>query len=175
MNSLYENILGETFGSLPPSLRELHGHSASVSYRGRGTVERGTGWLSRLIGGLMRFPPATADTAVGVSFDIHDGRETWTRQFGSHRFRSTLSANPPGLREAIGWVTILFQLAADATGLQMRPVGWRALGIPLPRALWPRIIAREYEEHGRFHFHVEAAMPVAGLIVRYCGHLQKVP
>jgi len=48
---------------------------------------------------------------------------------------------------------------------------WSACGIPLPRALAPRGDSYEFVEAGRFHFHVEIATPITGLIVRYRGWL----
>jgi hypothetical protein len=44
-------------------------------------------------------------------------------------------------------------------------------GLPLPRILAPRIAAHESAPDGRFHFHVEIAHPLTGLIVRYRGFL----
>ena len=173
MKSLYQRLLGDAFLALPTAVRELHGHTESVTYVGRGSVERGTGWLSCMVGALMRFPPAMPDTPVSVRFDIFNGVETWTRQFGAYRFHSTLSASLPHLHESFGWVNIQFQLNADTNGLDMQPLGWRALGMPLPRALWPKIVAREYAAHDHFHFHVEASHPLVGLLVRYRGYLQK--
>jgi hypothetical protein len=44
-------------------------------------------------------------------------------------------------------------------------------GIPLPVVLAPRGDSYEYAENGRFHFHVEIAHPITGLIVSYRGWL----
>ncbi|MEP7156502.1 MAG: DUF4166 domain-containing protein [Betaproteobacteria bacterium] len=173
MKSLYQIVLGDAWDRLPAAVRELHGHTESARYRGRGSVERGQGLLSRIVGVLMRFPPAMEDTPVSVDFDIHDGEETWTRTFGRHSFQSTLSAKGKYLRESFGAVKILFMLETDANALRMLPVRWTALGVPVPKMLWPRIVAHEIESGGRFNFHVEASMPVAGLVVRYRGYLVK--
>ena len=173
MKSLYQNLLGDAFHSLPVAVRELHSHTESVVYRGRGSVERGNGLLSRIVGALMHFPPAMPDTPVILAFDIRNGTETWTRQFGEHHFQSRLSSFEEELRESFGWVNIQFRIEATADGLHMRPTGWRVLGMPLPRAFWPRIVAHEYEALGHFHFRVEAALPLAGLVVRYRGSLRQ--
>ncbi len=173
LKSLYQSLLGDAFHSLPPAVRELHSHTELVTYIGRGSVERGVGLLSRVVGALMRFPPATPDTSVSVCFDISDGVEIWARQFGEHRFQSRLSASGEELCESFGWVRIRFKLTADETGLRMFPVRWTALGIPLPKMCWPSIVAHESETQGRFQFFVEASLPVAGFVVRYRGHLQR--
>ena len=160
MMSLYQIVLGEGWARLPAAVRDLHSHTQSVRYSGRGAVERGAGRLSKIVGALMRFPAAAGDTPVTVDFNIHDGAETWTRHFGAHHFQSTLSAQGKYLRESFGWINILFVLDTDSTGLRMRPVRWTALGIPLPKMLWPIIVAHETEVDGRFHFFVEASMPM---------------
>lgn len=171
MTSLYQSILGGRFDALPPAVRELHSHESSVIYRGRGSVERGTGLLSRLVGVLMRFPPATPDSAMSVDFDIRDGVEIWTREFAGHRFSSALSRNGVWLQESFGLVGIRFVLDTGPSGLEMIPVRWAMLGVPLPKWLWPQVVAREHEADGRFHYFVEAAMPFAGFVVRYKGWL----
>ena len=182
VKSLYENVLTESgladactcaWSRLPAAVRELHSHVESVKYTGRGSVERGTSLLSQMVGAMMRFPTANSNTPVTVEFNIRDGKETWTRHFGSRQFQSTLSARGKYLRESFAFVSILFMLETDANGLRMLPVRWAALGIPLPKILWPGIVAYETEIDGRFHFYVEASMPLIGLVVRYRGELQR--
>lgn len=173
MTSLYRTVLGERFAALPVAVAELHNHETSVVYRGRGSVERGSGMLSRLVGAAMRFPPAMQDVAVSVNFDIRDGVETWTRDFGDHRFSSQLSKKGEYLAESFGPLHIRFHLDADGAGISMMPLRWSLLGVPLPAFLWPRIVAREHEQDGRFNFFVEAELPLAGPVVRYQGWLVK--
>ncbi len=48
---------------------------------------------------------------------------------------------------------------------------WSVFGIPLPLAFAPRGDAYEFAENGRFHFHVEIRLPLAGLVVAYRGWL----
>lgn len=66
-----------------------------------------------------------------------------------------------------------FELALvfDGARLRLVPRRWSLLGIPLPRAFAPAGAAYEYAENGRFHFHVEIAHRLTGLIVRYRGWL----
>jgi hypothetical protein len=45
------------------------------------------------------------------------------------------------------------------------------LGLPWPRWLAPSIRAREMGREGRFHFEVEASIPVLGRVTAYEGHL----
>ena len=48
---------------------------------------------------------------------------------------------------------------------------WSFLGLTLPLWLGPRSLAYESGEDDRFRFHVEIALPLVGLIVRYRGWL----
>ena len=65
-----------------------------------------------------------------------------------------------------------FRLDALPDGrLSMALLQLRCLGLACPRWLMPRITAQERGEGDRLHFHVEAAMPGLGRVVRYVGHL----
>ena len=51
--------------------------------------------------------------------------------------------------------------------------GVRFLGVPLPRFLAPSVFTFESEREGRYHFEVEASLPLLGRIVRYEGWLER--
>jgi hypothetical protein len=160
--------------SLPPALCDLHTVLDRRIWTGQAEVQRGRGILSRLVAGLMRFPPASADTPVTVTMDRQGETELWTRQFAARRFRSRLSppADGNGLIERFGPLSFRIALAADATGLAY-PVtqGW-CLGLPIPRWLLPVSTTREtVDDQGRACFDVALSHPLTGLIVRYRGWL----
>jgi hypothetical protein len=129
---------------------------------------------------FMRFPPATERTTVRVAMQRgHDGSETWTREFGRHRFRSTLSrrdADPPGcIRERFGPMSFRLALPVDDGGLRMPLERGQWLGIPLPRWLTPRSDTREFvDAQGCFRFDVDISLPGLGRVVRYEGWLRPV-
>ena len=51
------------------------------------------------------------------------------------------------------------------------PVAVRLLGLPLPRLLWPKIVAREGTEGSLYRFMIAIALPWGSPLVRYEGWL----
>ncbi|HEX8644983.1 MAG TPA: SDR family NAD(P)-dependent oxidoreductase [Allosphingosinicella sp.] len=167
---LYARLLGPVFHVLPTAVRALHDIGRCATAEGQGSVVRGRSLFARLIGAVMRFPPA-GTWPLRVDFAEKGGGERWTRDFGGHRFASTLSASGGRVVERFGALRFFFDLPAGPHGLAMHLVRWTCLGIPLPLVLAPHIAAREWEEAGRFRFEVAVAMPLTGEIVRYSGWL----
>jgi len=171
---LYARVMAGRFERLPQAVRTLHDVHGDDGAAGEGTVERGSNPLARLAGLLVRFPPS-GTYPLHVSFAERNGVETWTRHFGKHRFRSTLSQRGARIAERFGPLRFAFGLPSDDLGLAMELAGWSAFGIPLPRFLAPRIHAREWQdEAGRFRFLVAIRAPLIGAIVRYTGWLLPV-
>lgn len=176
---LYERALGSDWQRLPAPLRAGHEVFDLSRFRGEARVTAGAGPLPWMIGRVMGFPPSAACTPVRVTMDRRDadGSERWTRQFGTHRFQSTLSiepGDPPNqVRERFGPLKFRLQLPVDDTGLQMPMIGATALGfIPLPRWLTPVSTTREFvDAQGRFCFDVDISMVLVGRVVRYEGWL----
>jgi len=51
--------------------------------------------------------------------------------------------------------------------------GWDFFGVPLPKALAPRIEAAESEEAGWFRFNVSVALPLIGPVIASSGRLKR--
>ncbi|HEY0411670.1 MAG TPA: DUF4166 domain-containing protein [Allosphingosinicella sp.] len=171
---LYARVMGAAFGALPPAVRDMHDFGRDAGAAGEGRVERGRGPLARLLAAAMRFPPKGV-WPLHVAFAERGGAETWTRDFGGHRFSSALSQDGNRVVERFGPLRFAFDLPSGPEGLEMRLHGWSAFRIPLPRFLAPRISAREWEEDGRFRFAIAAALPMVGRIVSYSGWLVPAP
>jgi NAD(P)-dependent dehydrogenase (short-subunit alcohol dehydrogenase family) len=171
---LYARAMGEAFTALPPVVRQMHDVRGDAGAEGEGRVVRGHGLVARAIGEAMRFPREGL-WPLHVGFAERDGVERWTRDFGGQAFSSELSAEGSGVAERFGPLRFVFDLTSDASGLEMRLTRWTALGIPMPRLLAPRILAREWEANGQFHFAVAVALPLAGEIVGYSGWLEPIP
>jgi hypothetical protein len=118
----------------------------------------------------MSFPPL-GRWPLHVTFRERDGVESWTRDFGGHRFTSHLGAAGSLIFESFGPLRFLFTLEAGKSGLTMHLRGWSFLRLPLPRTIAPSIAAREWQEQGRFRFHVGVALPVIGPVIGYSGWL----
>lgn len=167
---LYARLMGPRFAVLPPLVQAIHDVSGDGGAAGEGSVERGRNPLARLLGKLMGMPPA-GDYPLHVGFTERDGRETWTRDFGGHRFASELSERKGLAVERFGPIRFGFALPSDGGELTMQLRRWSVFGVPLPRFLAPRIVAREWQEDDRFRFDVGVTMPIIGRVVRYTGWL----
>ena len=173
--ALYRRVLGEAWDSLPEPLRAMHDLDCERSADGVAVVERGSGLLARLVAFIIGLPPAGADIPVTVSFRARHGREHWQRNFAGAVFAS-VQMQGRGRFEQLLWerfgpLNFGMALVWESERLRFVVRRWSACGIPLPRALAPRGDSYEFVEAGRFHFHVEIATPITGLIVRYRGWL----
>jgi hypothetical protein len=175
---LYRRLLGNAWIDLPEPVRTMHDFAAARVVEGRATVQRGTNFLSRLVGVLFGFPSAGCDVPVRVTFASKGGRELWTREFAGRPF-SSLQEEGRGrferlLCESFGPFAFGLALVVDRKKLKLIPRRWSAFGIPMPRAWVPSGEAYETADDGRFNFHVEISLPLVGLIVRYRGWLVPV-
>jgi hypothetical protein len=173
---LYRRMLGQALEDLPAEVRRMHDLQGELIARGTATVERGQNPLARLAAFLFGFPEAGEDVPVEVRFLRRGAEEVWTRIFAGRPFRSVQSEGRGRserlLEERFGPFSFGLALVVDAGRLRLVPRRWRFLGLPLPLALAPKGEAHEHADDGRFHFHVEIALPVIGRIVRYRGHLE---
>jgi hypothetical protein len=123
----------------------------------------------------MGFPAAGREVPVTVTFRTVAGAEVWTRSFAGKPFSSVQSAGRGRadrlIAERFGPFTFALAAVVEEGRLHLVLRHWSVLGLPMPLALGPRGFAYESEDKGRFHFHVEIALPLIGLIVRYRGSL----
>jgi hypothetical protein len=172
MSALFVDLLGDAaFSILPARVQALHRANGTRIYRGEADVQRGTSLLSRLCGWVTAQPPAAKHVPLQVAISATESGECWTRDFAGHPMRSTMWAGDGLLCERLGLVTFGFTLAAEDGKLIWRARRVRALGVPLPARWFGGVRACESEEAGRYHFDVEASLPIAGLLVHYSGWL----
>jgi predicted DCC family thiol-disulfide oxidoreductase YuxK len=178
--SPFEYLLGSDFARLPEPARRVHGLVHSMHSAGRADVHRAPGLLARVLCTVAGLPPSGRDIAVTVAFHP-DGslREFWERRFGGRRYSSTLRAGDPRapdlLVEHFGPFDLEFKLSLTsegaATRLHWSAVGWRFLGVRLPRQTVPRIHCVESGDGKRFTFDIDVAFPLIGEVIRYSGEL----
>ncbi len=173
---LYCRILGSAFGALPYEVQRLHQPGAFAEWRGLAQVERGSGVVARLVARLFGFPAAGQDVPVTVRFRTDSaGVETWERNFAGRRMLSRQSAGTGRdahlIVEHFGPFAFSLALVVEQDRLRLIPRRWRLFGVPLPALFLPKGVSFETVRSGRFHFHVEIALPLAGPIVRYEGWL----
>ena len=171
VDPLYLRAMGTRFARLPEQVRAMHALCGDAGAEGEGAVRRGRG-LAWLVGRGMGFPPS-GSYPLRVAFAASGGKERWTRDFGGHAFSSELSQAGQGVAERFGPLRFAFDLPSDGKGLRMVLRRWSAFGVPMPRLLGPRIIAREWQEDGRFRFEVGVALPLLGEVVHYTGWLAR--
>ena len=168
---LFPTLLGDRFAELAPPVRRLHEAPGARRYLGHASVERGTGALVQLAATMASLPPASARTDLAVDIEALGGGERWTRHFGAHRMRSTLRQDGVLLCERVGLAHFHFELVVVDGALLWIVLRVAVLGIRLPVRWFAGVAAREFAEDGAYHFDVAAALPFAGLLVRYRGTL----
>lgn len=176
---LYRRVLNTAWNELPPTLQAIHDGTESRAAEGMAIVERGDGAVAKMIAKLFRFPAAGESVPVRVDFLKRNGRETWRRSFAGPPFASI---QEEGRGKFAGLVVERFDplafglaLVLEDGRLKLVLRRWTALGIPMPLWAAPGGEAFEFEEDGRFHFHVEISHRWTGLIVRYRGWLEPMP
>ena len=165
----YRSVLGPRFDDLAPALQAFH--AGPGRFEGNITVERPTNPILRLMGTLGRFPPGGQHLLTVTKSEVGDA-EDWRRDIGGHIMVSRQSVRSGLIEERLGPVTVRVALDHSADTLSMVLKSWRFLGLPLPLALAPGIVTREWTADGHYHFDVTIALPVTGHhLVRYFGAL----
>lgn len=173
---LHAQILGAAWQSMPAVIRAVHAAGPTLKVRGRASITRGRGTLARMLAWIMRFPDAGENVPVSVTFERRKKHDKWTRDFGGQVFSSTFTVGAGRfehlLCERFGPFVFGMALVTQEYSLNLVMRRWSFLGLPLPGFLAPR---GEYCEfvtaEGRFHFHVEIKLPLAGFVIRYLGFL----
>lgn len=170
-SSLYAALLGPAWATLAPEVRALHAGGAEA--RGRFRVLHGAGWLARVLARVLRMPPASDGIDVTLLVERLRGGERWTRWFGDRRLRSLQWSRRGQLVEGYGGVQCVFRLEAEGGALVFRQVGarvgLRAVALPLPRWLAPRVQGRASPGDDGVRVDIRIHAPLLGLIVAYEG------
>jgi NAD(P)-dependent dehydrogenase (short-subunit alcohol dehydrogenase family) len=173
--SPFRRWLGEAVDVLPPAIRALHDDPLERSASGTVTVTRGTNPIAALMCRILGFPPNGADLPLTVEFEPRGAGEIWRRVFPTSTFRTHLKPWPGrngAMRECVGPLAYGFRLETDAQGLRMVFEGWWLCGIPLPRALGPRVAAAQWQEGDDYGFSVHVSVLGLGRVIAYRGRLR---
>lgn len=176
---LYQSILGDAWYDLPDEIRAMHTVRHHLVAIGTADVDRGGGPLVALAGWLFGFPRPGRNVPLKVEFTFDGHKETWTRNFGSQKFRSI---QQPGkgrsehlIEEVFGPISVGLAVVVTPGRLSLIVRRWSLLGIPLPMFLAPSGETFESVEDGVFRFNVEIRAPIIGLLATYRGHLVPQP
>jgi hypothetical protein len=170
VRSLFAQVLGPAFDTLPAPVRALHLAQGIHRYRGDVAVERGGGALSRIVAAATHLPPA-GDGPLCVEIDASPDSERWTRFIGGRAMPSRLWRDGDVLCERLGLATFGFRLEVVDAAIVWRVVRVRVFGLSLPAHWFTGVGARESAEGERYRFDVWAALPLAGRLVHYRGWL----
>jgi hypothetical protein len=172
-NGVFARALGPRLAALPEVVRQAHDGSArTLTGWTRG---RGAGGPARLVRRLQGLPErGRHETTVSIAPD--ELGETWTRQFGSRRFRSRIvrvrhDAYAYAFEETAGPLTFRFHAADYPGGFSWMLEGWRLGPLPLPAAWAPRVRAQTFARDGVYRFRVLVVHPWIGVIFGYAGRL----
>jgi hypothetical protein len=173
---VFAKALGQGFARLPRALQDLHTLADMRTWSGRSEVIRSSGFLSRLAGAIVGFPPSGRDVPVTVTMHKTERGEVWTRQFGASRFRSHLAhagSNGSGrMMERFGLLNFELALSVENGKLHFPVSGGACLGVPIPSILLPKSDTFEFSDsQGRACFDVSISLPLAGHVVTYRGWL----
>ncbi|QDH70924.1 DUF4166 domain-containing protein [Marilutibacter alkalisoli] len=171
--TVFQQVLRAPFFNMPESLRALHGIRGRETWAGRATIERGRNPLAWLCAVVTRLPPSMRDAPTRVEFIADEKREIWRRDFNGRKMVSKLYCRDGLLCERLGLVQFRFVLHTWESVVYWNVEKVRLLGLlPLPARLFSGVQCREREHEGRYEFHVEARLPLAGLLIRYEGWLE---
>lgn len=174
--SPFEAILGADFARLPEPVRRLHSLSENTVAAGLADIDVAPQALARLLCRLAGLPQSGREVPVSVSFrlDERDG-EYWERRFARRRYaggmRAGQGADAGLLVERFGPFELRHRLSTSGDGLAWRLVGWRLLGMPLPRWTLPDIRCLERADGERFRFDIDVSFPLIGPVIHYRGWL----
>lgn len=169
--SMYERALGADFEQLPEAVQRFHRLQGAWTLTGEVETEAPTTWLARCLAWGLGTPRRATRGAIRFELLASPTVETWRRHFPAQSMQSTLRLQGRELQESLGLSRLRFRLAASPQGLEMLLVELHFLGLPCPRWLRPRIVAREQGRGQRLHFEVSADVPFIGRVAGYRGHL----
>lgn len=174
----FETYLGaDTFQTLPRAVQGFHTQSAPPIWTGQADITGG-GIPAKILARIFGFPASGKGIPVTMRVDrtlSRTGRpiERWTRSFGETSMSSVLQHHTNGsFTEKFAPFTFTLKLAADKEGIAWPVSGWALGKIPLPFALAPQSISREFQDdQDRFRFDVRLKAPIIGQIAHYQGWL----
>jgi len=165
---LYQRLLGPAFARLPHSVRRFHMRPGGMAEFDM-EVTYAPGLLRRALCALLRLPAPSARTPGRLIVTVQNDREIWERIFPDTNLRTVHWIDGRHLVEETGPLQFLFDVDASERGLRFTSIACRLFGVPLPRALIPRIDAAVHGQGRGWHLRVSIAVPLLGRLATYGG------
>lgn len=165
---LYQRLLGASFDRLPKTLRRFHrqpGGRAEFDME----VSYEPGLVRRALCALLRLPARSVRTPGHLVVTVRDEREIWERIFPDTTLRTLHWIDGRHLVEETGPLQFVFDVAAGERGMHFRSIACRFLGVPLPRALVPRVEAAVRGDARGWTVLVSIDLPLLGRLATYGG------
>ena len=169
--SLFQQAMGDEFGKLDAALQRFHGLQGEHELQGRVQTGAPRTLAAKLLALALGTPRTASEGAIHFELQASPKAETWVRIFPSQLMRSTMQLHNGHLIERLGLARLCFALQAVDGRLLMRLQRLYFLGFPCPGWLAPRIVAEETGAGEHMQFHVEAAVPLIGVVASYRGYL----
>ena len=163
--------MGAHYANLAPALQRFHRLRGQHTLHGEVEIVPPASPPARMLAWLLGTPRQAIRGPVRFELQADASRETWIRHFPLKTMQSTLLLIDGQVVEQLGPARLVFALTEFDGALDMALQAMRFFGIPCPRWLMPRLVARETGDANRLHFDVQAAVPLIGMVTHYRGHL----
>lgn len=167
--TLYQDVLGLSYGALHPVLRRFHAQKQVSFATGALEVCYGKSWFRRLLGRAMGLPPE-GEHVLRLQVTQTRGTERWVRTFGAYRV-DTLQYKKHGyLVECSGPLHFAFRLSVREGAMHFQLARVWVLGL-LRLPLWcaPELEARATPQTRGWHIWVMIRVPFFGEVASYQG------
>lgn len=176
--SMYRAVMGDAFDRLAAPIKEFHTLAGSHTLRGEVSVGAPASILAKVLAIFLGAPLKAQRGAIRFDLVAEPNTESWTRVFPNKTMHSTLERTDNRITERLGVARLAFELLEINGALEMRLETLHFFGVSCPKWLMPVVIAKETGEVHKLHFHIQASVPIIGMVTSYTGYLhisQEVP
>lgn len=168
---MYRSVMGDAFNRLATPVQQFHSFAGRHEFHGEVEVAEPASILAKLLAIFLGAPLKASQGPIRFELLAAPVTETWTRFFPGKTMRSTLMKSGNRVTERLGSSRLTFALIEVAGALEMRLEKLYFLGIPCPSWLAPTVTARESGGVNTVIFHIQASVPVIGMVASYTGYL----
>lgn len=170
--SMYEQVLGQGYSSLPLAVQRFHRLSGHTVLHGWVETQAPETMLARALAVCLGAPRSASSGQLRFELTSGFAEETWTRHFPTRTMTSCMRLVAGQVEESLGAARLTFNLVAAEDRLSMQLARMRFFGVPCPTWMMPRIVAEERGVDDQLHFHITAELPFVGMVASYRGHLE---
>lgn len=170
--SMYEQVLGDGYASLPSAVQRFHRLSGHTVLHGWVETQAPETMLARALAVCLGAPRSSNSGPIRFELTSGPAEETWTRHFPTRTMTSCMRLVAGHVEESLGSAKLTFNLVATEGRLSMKLAKMRFFGVPCPAWIMPHIVAEERGVDDQLHFYITAELPYVGRVASYRGHLE---